>query len=119
LILIQKFIKKIFLKNKINLIFLVLVILNVLAKSSLAEISIVDYLNFDELKICLRKTNLEECKKLIVIMEKLQIEASNKGNYKCQSTLLGIQTEIIKNFYFEKNDILSGLIINPNLIKNC
>tara|TARA_B100000212_G_scaffold215300_1_gene162840 strand:- start:460 stop:819 length:360 start_codon:yes stop_codon:yes gene_type:complete len=119
LILIQKFIKKIFLKNKINLIFLVVVILNVLAKSSLAEISIVDYLNFDELKICLRKTSLEECKKLIVIMEKLQIEASNKGNYKCQSTLLGIQTEIIKNLYFEKNDILSGSIINPNLIKNC
>ena len=119
MILIQKFIKKIFLKNKINLIFLVVVILNVLAKSSLAEISIVDYLNFDELKICLRKTSLEECKKLIVIMEKLQIEASNKGNFRCQSTLLGIQTELIRNFYFEKNDIPSESIINTKLINNC
>ena len=119
MILIQKFIKKFFLKKTNYLIFLIFVLLNVLPKSSLAEISIVNYLNFDKLKTCLRKSNFEECKKLILIMEKLQIEASNKGNFKCQSSLLGIQTEIIKNFYFEKNDILSQSTIYSNLIKNC
>ena len=119
LILIQKFIKKFFLKKKNYLIFLIFALLDVLPKYSLAEISIVNYLNFDQLKTCLRKSNFEECKKLILIMEKLQIEASNKGNFKCQSSLLGIQTEIIKNFYFEKNDTLLQTKIHSNLIKNC
>ena len=101
------------------MIFFIFILLNVLSNSAKAEISIINYLNFDQLKICLKKSNFGECKKLILLMEKLQIEASNKGNFKCQSTLLGIQTELIKNFYFEKNDILSEPIINSNLIKNC
>ena len=117
--LIQKFIKKFFLNNKICKIFLILVLLNVLPKSSLAEISIVNNLNFEELKRCLGKSKFEECKKLILIIEKLQIEASNKGDFRCQSTLLGIQTELIKNLFFEKNEIPLEPIIHSNLIKNC
>jgi len=104
--------------NKNYLILLILFLLNALPNSS-AEISIVNYLNFDELRTCLRKSNFEECKKLIFIMEKLQVEASNKGNFKCQSTLLGIQTELIKSLYFEKNAFLPESIFNSNLIKNC
>ena len=92
---------------------------NVLPHYSLAEINIIDYLNFEELKTCLRKSDFDECKELILIMEELQVEASNKGNFKCQSTLLGIQTELIQNLYFEKNDILPEPVINSNLIKNC
>ena len=87
--------------------------------SSIAEASIVRNLDLEELKICLRKSNFKECKQLILIMERLQIEASNKGNFRCQSTLLGIQTELIKNLYFEKNEILPEPIIHSNLIKNC
>ena len=105
--------------NKNYLILLILALFNFLPNSSLAEISINNYLDFDELKTCLRKSKVEECKKLILIMEKLQVEASNKGNFKCQSTLLGIQTELIKNFYFEKNDILLESITTDHLIKNC
>ena len=51
-------------------------------------------------------------------MERLQIEASNKGNFRCQTTLLGIQSKLVKNFYLEKNDVFSEFI-NPDLIKNC
>ena len=105
--------------KKNYLILLILCCLNVLPNSSFAEISIFNYLNFEELETCLRKSNVEECKKLILIMEKLQVDASNKGNFKCQSTFLGIQTELIKNLYFEKNNIPKESIINSNLIKNC
>ena len=119
LILIQNFIEKFFFKNKNYIILLNLVLLNVFPNSSIAENSVVNYLNFDTLKICLKKSNFEECRKLILIMEKLQIEASNNGNFKCQSSLLGIQTELIKNFYFEKNEIPLEPIIHSNLIKNC
>ena len=119
MILLKYFIKKFVFKNKNFLIFLIVILLNVLPNSSFAAISIVNYLTLDELKTCLRKSNFEECQDLILIIEKLQIEASNKGNFRCQSTLLGIQTELIKNFYFEKNDIIQKPSIKSNLIKNC
>ena len=119
MILLRYFIKKFVLKNKNFFILLIVILLNVLPNSSFAAISIVNYLTLDELKTCLRKSNFEECQNLILIMEKLQIEASNKGNFRCQSTLLGIQTELIKNLYFEKNGILPEPIFNLNLIKNC
>ena len=101
------------------LILLIFFFFNVLPHYSLAEISIINYLNFGELKKCLRKSNLEECRELILIIEKLQVEASNKGNFKCQTSLLGIQTELIKNLYFEKDDIVQESNIKTNLIKNC
>ena len=119
MILLRYFIKKFVLKNKNFSILLIVFLLNVLPNSSFAAISIVNFPTLDELKTCLRKSNFEECQNLILIMEKLQIEASNKGNFKCQSTLLGIQTELIKNLYFEKNEILLEPIIHSNLIKNC
>ena len=119
MILLRYFIKKIVLKNKNFYILLLVILLNFLPNSSFAAISIVNHLTLDELKTCLRKSNFEECQNLILIMEKLQIEASNKGNFRCQSTLLGIQTELIKNLYFEKNEILLEPIIHSNLIKNC
>ena len=105
--------------KKNYLILLILFFLNFLPNYSIAEINIINNLNFDELKKCLRKSKFEECKELILIMEKLQVEASNKGNFKCQSTLLGIQTVLIKNLYFEGNDIIQESSIKNNLIKNC
>ena len=119
MILLRYFIKKIVLKNKNFYILLLVILLNFLPNSSFAAISIVNHLTLDELKTCLRKSNFKECQNLILIIEKLQIEASNKGNFRCQSTLLGIQTELIKNLYFEKNEILPEPIIHSNLIKNC
>ena len=119
MILLRYFIKKIVLKNKNFLILLIVILLNVLPNSSFAAISIVNYLTLDELKTCLRKSNFEECQDLILILEKLQIKSSSNGNFRCQSSLLGIQTELIKNLYFEKNKILPEPTIYSNLIKNC
>ena len=119
MILLKYFIEKFVLRDKNFLIFLIVIIFNILPNSSFAANGVVNYLNLDELKTCLRKSNFEECQNLILIIEKLQIEASNKGNFRCQSTLLGIQTELIKNLYFENNKILPEPIIHSNLIKNC
>ena len=119
MILFKYFIKKFVFKNKNFSIILIVILLSALPNSSFAAMSIVNYLNLDELKTCLRKSNFDECQNLILIMEKLQIEASNKGNFRCQSTLLGIQTELIKSLYFEKNEILPEATIHSNLIKNC
>ena len=119
MIYIKNFIEKI-LHSKENKYFLTgWLLLNSFPYSCIAEKRIVNYPDFDELKICLKKNNFENCKQLILITEKLQIEASNKGNFKCQSTLLGIQSELIKKLYFEKYDNRSNSIITSNLIKNC
>ena len=119
LILLKYFIKKILVKNKNLLILLIAILLNLPLNSSFATISILNDINLDELKICLRRSNFEECQNLILILEKLQIESSNNGNFRCQSSLLGIQTELIKNLYFEKNKILPEPNIYSYLIKNC
>ena len=119
LIFIKRFIEKLSFKRDSKLLFTILILSNALSYSSLAEFRFDNYLDLDELKTCLRKSNIAECRKLISILEKLQIEAVNKGNLKCQSTLLGIQTELIKNHYFEENNFILESIIYPNLIKNC
>ena len=42
-----------------------------------------------------------------------------KGNLKCQTSILGLQTELIRNIYFDREkDNISGKTI-PSLIKNC
>ena len=119
LIFIKRFIEKLSFKRDSKLLFIILILSNALSYSSLGEFRLDNYLDLDELKTCLRKSNIEECRKLISIMEKLQIDAVTKGNLKCQSTLLGIQTELIKNHYFEENNFILDSITYPNLIKNC
>ena len=119
MILLQSSIRKFVLNKKNYLIFFIVILLNVLPNSSFAEIRIENFLNFNEFKLCLGKSNFEECQNLILNLEILQTEASNNGNFRCQSTLLGMQTELIKILYFEENDIFLKPIFNPNLIKNC
>ena len=119
MIFIKALFGRFFDKKKNNFILLISILLNAINNTSLAQFRFVNHLDSDELKICLRKSNFEECRKLIFVLEKLQNQASNQGNFKCQSTLLGIQTELIKNLYFENNDVVSESIIYSNLIKNC
>ena len=72
-----------------------------------------------ELKKCFETKNEYKCKEMILRTERMQLREYNKGNLKCQTILLGLQTELIRNFYFNKNqDKLSGKTIK-SLIKNC
>ena len=119
LIFIKKFVEKYFLNKGNPSILLMIILFNAFPNSSVASTRFPYYLDFDEIKTCLSKGDFEECKKYIFIMEKLQIKASNEGIFKCQTTLLGIQSELIKNIYFEKNNVFSEYFITSNLIKNC
>ena len=72
-----------------------------------------------ELKKCLKNESNYKCKELILLTERMQLREYYKGNFKCQTSLLGLQTELIKNIYFEREkDNISGKTI-PSLIKNC
>ena len=72
-----------------------------------------------ELEKCFEFDKKDKCKELILLTEEMQLREYYKGNLKCQTSLLGLQTELIRNIYFDsdKHDV-SGKTI-PSLIKNC
>ena len=72
-----------------------------------------------ELKKCFETENDDKCKKMILLTERMQLREYNEGNLKCQTSILGLQTELIRDIYFDRNkNNVSGITIS-SLIKNC
>ena len=72
-----------------------------------------------ELKQCFESDKEEKCKEMILLTERMQLREYYRGNLKCQTSILGLQTELIRNIYFDREkDNRSGKTI-PSLIKNC
>ena len=68
---------------------------------------------------CFKDSQTQVCKELISELEKLQLIVFDQNRFKCQSSLLGLQSEIIEA-YFLKNfssERISFMI--PYVIKNC
>ena len=68
---------------------------------------------------CIKDPQNQLCRELISQIEKLQLAAFDQNRFRCQSSLLGLQSEIIaanflKNF---SNQKISFMI--PYVIKNC
>ncbi len=68
---------------------------------------------------CIKDSQNQVCKELISEIEKLQLIVFDKNRFKCQSSLLGLQSEIVEAYYFQNlsNKISSFMI--PHVIKNC
>ena len=49
---------------------------------------------------CFEDTQIQVCKELIFEIEKLQLVVFDQNRFKCQSSLLGLQTEIIEAYFF-------------------
>ena len=101
-----------------NLLMLILLVFNFFVEM----ISTESYYNssfLKELKKCFKVEKNDQCKEIILLTERMQLSEYYKGNLKCQTSILGLQTELIRNIYFdrEKNNI-SGKTI-PSLINNC
>ena len=72
-----------------------------------------------ELKKCFQPENENKCREMILLTEQMQLKEYYEGNLKCQTSILGLQTELIRNIYFNREkDNISGKTI-PSLIKNC
>ena len=68
---------------------------------------------------CIKDSQTQVCKDLVSEIEKLQLVVFDQNRFKCQSSLLGIQSAIIEA-YFSKdfsNERISFMI--PYVIKNC
>ena len=68
---------------------------------------------------CLKDSPSQVCKELVSEIEKLQLVEFDQNRFKCQSSLLGLQTEIIEAYFFNNfsNERISLMI--PYVIKNC
>ena len=68
---------------------------------------------------CIQDSQHQVCKELVSEIEKLQLVEFDQNRFKCQSSLLGLQTEIIEAYFFNNfsNERISLMI--PYVIKNC
>ena len=68
---------------------------------------------------CIKDSQAQVCKKLFSEIEKLQLLVFDQNRFKCQSSLLGMQSAIIEAYFLKNfsNERISFMI--PYVIKNC
>ena len=73
----------------------------------------------NELKKCFNSEQEDKCKEIILLTESMQLREYYVGNLKCQTSILGLQTELIRHIYFDGyKPKMPGKVIS-SLIKNC
>ena len=68
---------------------------------------------------CIKDSQAQVCKELVFDIEKLQLLVFDQNRFKCQSSLLGMQSAIIEAYFLKNfsNERISFMI--PYVIKNC
>ena len=68
---------------------------------------------------CIEDSKSQVCKELVSEIEKLQLSVFDQNRFKCQSSLLGMQSAIIELYFLKNfsNERISFTI--PYVIKNC
>ena len=68
---------------------------------------------------CIKDSQTQVCKELVFEIEKLQLLVFDQNRFKCQSSLLGMQSAIIESYFLKNfsNERISFTI--PYVIKNC
>ena len=72
-----------------------------------------------EASYCIKNSQTQVCKELVSKIEKFQLLVFDQNRFKCQSSLLGMQSAIIEAYFFNNfsNERISLMI--PYVIKNC
>ena len=68
---------------------------------------------------CFKDTQYKVCINLFLEMEKIQEVEYEQNRYKCQASILGLQTELIETYYFKKLEKNKKGIMIPYVNKNC
>ena len=68
---------------------------------------------------CFKDSWTQICKELVFEIEKFQLVVFDQKRFKCQSSLLGLQTEIIEAYFFNNFSNESISLMIPYVIKNC
>ena len=68
---------------------------------------------------CIKDFQTLACKELVSEIEKLQSVEFDQNRFKCQSSLLGLQSEIIEAHFFKNSKKKQISLMIPHVIKNC
>ena len=68
---------------------------------------------------CIKDSQIQVCKDLVSEIEKLQLLVFDQNRFKCQSSLLGLQSEIIETYFFKNFSNERNSFMIPYVVKNC
>ena len=68
---------------------------------------------------CFKDLQYKVCSNLFLEIEKIHLVESEQNRYKCQASILGLQTELIEAYFFKKLKQNKKRIMTPYVIKNC
>ena len=68
---------------------------------------------------CIKDFQTQVCKELVFEIEKLQLAVYEQNRFKCQSSLLGMQSAIIEAYFLKKTSKEKISFMIPYVIKNC
>ena len=72
-----------------------------------------------EANYCIDDSQSQVCKELVSKIEKLQLLVFDQNRFKCQSSLLGMQSAIIEAYFLKNLSNEKILFTIPYVIKNC
>ena len=70
-------------------------------------------------KYCFNDPQKQICKDLILEMERTQVFEFEQNRFTCQSSILGLQTQLIEAYFFDKRSKKRNGKMFPYVIKNC
>jgi hypothetical protein len=68
---------------------------------------------------CIKDSQNEVCRELVFQIEKLQLLVFDQNRFKCQSSLLGLQSELIEAYFFKNYSKKRISFMIPFVNKNC
>jgi hypothetical protein len=68
---------------------------------------------------CIKDSQPQVCKELVSEIEKLQLVVFDQNRFKCQSSLLGMQSAIIEAYFLKNLSNKRISLMIPYVIKNC
>ena len=68
---------------------------------------------------CIKVSQNQACKELVSEIEKLQLFVFDQDRFKCQSSLLGLQSAIIEAYFLKNSSKKRISSMLPYVIKNC
>ena len=68
---------------------------------------------------CIKDSQNQICRELVSQIEKLQLVEFDQNRFKCQSSLLGLQSEIIEAYFLKNFSNEQTSFMVPYVINNC
>ena len=69
--------------------------------------------------VCIKDFQTQVCQELVSEIEKLQLVVFDQNRFKCQSSLLGMQSAIIEAYFLKNVSKERISFMTPYMIKNC